>query len=242
MNLISEKWMELKFEDRRYIGVEDIRIFNDIATNELLFIGTGYHQSNQIGIVTGKYDLENYKTDYNEIRPNFNNSSCEKNWIYVDYNNSIHIIYEWYPLKICKLNNETNILSLIETIKMPKIFSRVRGSTNGFNYNYFKKYQENNNNIDNIKLNIIETEIWFVSHIVSYENPRHYYHLISVFDSDMKLLRYSAPFKFEGESIEYCLSIVVENERIIINYSTWDRTTRIGIYDKKYIDSILKYN
>ena len=58
----------------------------------------------------------------------------------------------------------------------------------------------------------------------------------------MNLLRYSAPFKFEGEPIEYCLSIIVEDERILINHSVWDRTTRIGIYDKKYIESILKYN
>ena len=57
----------------------------------------------------------------------------------------------------------------------------------------------------------------------------------------MNLLRYSAPFKFEGEPIEYCLSIIVDNEKIIINYSTWDRTTKISIYNKEYIESLLKY-
>ena len=131
---------------------------------------------------------------------------------------------------------------------MPRIFSRVRGSTCGFKYS--KKIGSNNkyntidNTIDNdnILLDITEDEIWFVNHLVSYESPRHYYHIISVFDKSMNLLRYSAPFKFEGDSIEYCLSIVVEDERVLINYSTWDRTTRIGIYDKKYIDSIVKYN
>ena len=112
---------------------------------------------------------------------------------------------------------------------MPKIFSRARGSTCGFNY---KK-----------KINgIEEKEIWFVVHIVLYESVRQYYHIIVVFDEKMNLLRYSAPFRFEGERIEYCLSIIVENERVLLNYSTWDRTTRIGIYDKKYIDSIVKYN
>ena len=87
-----------------------------------------------------------------------------------------------------------------------------------------------------------ENEIWFVTHLVSYENPRHYYHIIVVFDDAMNLLRYSAPFKFEGQPIEYCLSIVVEDERVLMNYSCWDRTTKIGIYDKKYIDSLLKYS
>ncbi len=76
---------------------------------------------------------------------------------------------------------------------------------------------------------------------VSCETPRHYYHIIAVFDVNMNILRYSAPFKFEGSSIEYCLSIIVEEERVLINYSTMDRTTRIGIYDRKYIESLLKY-
>ena len=71
-------------------------------------------------------------------------------------------------------------------------------------------------------------------------NTLRYYHIISVFDSNMNLLRYSAPFKFEGDPIEYCLSIVVEDEQVVMNYSTWDRTTRIGIYDKKYIDQLLE--
>ena len=120
---------------------------------------------------------------------------------------------------------------------MPKIFSRVRGSSCGYIYN--KKIGENNNG--NIVIDITEPEIWFINHIVSYESPRHYYHMISVFDSSMNLLRYSAPFKFEGESIEYCLSIIVEDDRVLINYSTWDRTTRICIYEKNYIDSLLLY-
>jgi hypothetical protein len=120
---------------------------------------------------------------------------------------------------------------------MPGIFSRTRGSTCGFKYSN----KHGANNPGNITIQIVEDEIWFVTHIVSYEQPRHYYHVIVVFDEDMNLLRYSAPFKFEGEPIEYCLSIVVEDEQVLMNYSMWDRTTRIGVYDKKYIDSIVKY-
>jgi tetratricopeptide (TPR) repeat protein len=234
----NEKWMELKFDNRRYIGIEDVRMFNDIETNNLLFIGSGFHQNHKIGIVSGNYDINSGKLNEKEIVPDFVNSDCEKNWVFVDYNNSSYVIYNWHPLKICKMNNDKNILSLVKTNDMPKIFSRIRGSTNGFKYS--KKIDTNNNG--NISIDIIEEEIWFVTHMVSYETPRHYYHLIVVFDSNMNLLRYSAPFKFEGDPIEYCLSIVVEDDQVLINYSTWDRTTRIGVYDKKYIDSIVKYN
>ena len=34
---------------------------------------------------------------------------------------------------------------------------------------------------------------------------------------------------------------LIENDKILINYSTWDKTTQIGIYDKKYIQSLLLY-
>ena len=237
MNVVCEKWLKLNFDDRRYIGVEDVKIFTDIKTDNLLFIGTGFHKSNKIGIVTGEYDINNCLMNYHEINPNFNNSSCEKNWVFVDYKNEMHIVYNWYPLQLCKINYNINELSVVENKVMPRIFSRIRGSSCG--YKYSKKVDTNNNG--NIPIDIMEDENWFITHIVSYENPRHYYHMIVVFDVNMNLLRYSAPFKFEGEPIEYSLSIVVEDERVLINYSTWDRTTRIAVYDKKYIDSIVTY-
>jgi len=222
MQLISSEMFDCIFDDRRYIGIEDVRIFKDSASNDkLLFTGTGFHENNQIGIVYGDYDIYKGLILPNEITSSFSNSDCEKNWVYVTYENKTHMIYKWYPLQICKINENGKQIDLVKSIEMPRIFSHVRGSSCGFTY---------------------KNEIWFVVHNVSYESPRHYYHMIIVFDENMKLLRYSAPFKFEGEPIEYCLSIVVEDERVIINYSTWDRTSRIGIYDKKYIDSITKYN
>jgi tetratricopeptide (TPR) repeat protein len=240
--IIKDDWMELIFDNRRYIGIEDVRIFKDNYNDKLIYIGTGLHKDEKIGIVYGEYNINEKKFIINELKQNFNNSICEKNWVFVDYNNKIHIIYDWFPLKICLLDNNTNFINIVEEKKMPNIFKKIRGSSCGFNYN--KKILINNsfNNDYPIKIDIIETEIWFINHIVSYEEPRHYYHIISVFDNSMNLLRYSAPFKFEGEPIEYCLSILIEDEKIFINYSTWDRTTKIAIYDKNYIDSLLIYN
>jgi hypothetical protein len=188
-----------------------------MKNNDVLFLGTGYNiEKDKIMIVNGIYDdLENAHFS----TPTFTDNNCEKNWVYYkDSKNENNIIYQWYPLTICQLNN--NELNVIEKKETPHYFSRFRGSTNGFQYN---------------------DEIWFITHIVSYEVPRHYYHVFSVFDKDMNLLRYSAPFSFENQPIEYCLSIIVEKTQVFINYSTWDKTTRIGIYDKDYIDSILKY-
>jgi tetratricopeptide (TPR) repeat protein len=237
-NILHEKMFNLGFEDRLYVGVEDVRLFYDNSTNKMLFIGTGFHRNNKIAIVSGDYNLEKDLLEHKELKVTFANSDCEKNWVFVNYKNSNHIIYNWHPLNICKINENNNEIYSVEKREMPYIFSRARGSTCGFNYTYTKPL----NNGGNISIEVEETEIWFVVHIVAYEQPRNYYHVIVVFDENLKLLRYSAPFKFEGECIEYCLGIVVEDDRVLMTYSTWDRTTRIGVYDKKYIDSIVKYN
>jgi len=221
-----EKIINFEFVDRRYIGVEDVRIFRTNCNNEadaLKFIGTGYHKNNKIGIVHGNYcplnDDNSLKLQ--EIVPSFANSDCEKNWVYVNLGGELHVVYNWGPLKLCKIDDTGGKLNLIKTIEMPNIFNFVRGSTCGANY---------------------KNEIWFVGHIVSYEQPRHYYHIFSVFDENMKLLRYSTPFKFDTECIEYCLGLIVEDDRVICTYSSWDRTTIIAVYDKKYIDGLIVYN
>lgn len=236
LKIIKEQFFDVNFDNRRYIGVEDVRIFKDAPTNQLIFVGTGFLQNNKIGIVKGIYDVNKEILVHDELKCGFSESECEKNWVYVDFKKSTHMIYSWNPLQICKINETNNVLELVESKQMPKIFSHVRGSTCGFKYKRIIKGK-----IEDEEVTIHKNEIWFVIHLVSYDKPRFYYHMIAVFDEEMNLLRYSAPFKFEDICIEYCLSIVVENNRVLINYSGWDRTTKIAIYDKKYIDSIVIY-
>ena len=196
-----------------------------IYKQKLIYTGTGQNKDTsrgRLGMVMGNYDLNKNTLELNELYQNFNiGTTCEKNWVFIDYKNEVHMIYSWYPLNICKFSNSNkNLLECVETRVMPGIFSRMRGSSNGFYYN---------------------NEYWFVTHMVSFSKPRYYYHFIVILDSNLNLLRYSAPFNFEGEAIEYCLSIVVEVDRVLMNYSTWDKSTRIGIYDKSYIDSVVSY-
>lgn len=217
LNVIGESCIPLKYTNKKYIGIEDVKLFR--YQDNILFIGTVLKEDGTLGLAKGNYDY-NRELTYTELTQNFNRTTCEKNWTYVTIDNELYIVYSWSPLKICSLNEDTNEIKLKYEINMPLMYKHIRGSTCGYQY---------------------DNEIWFISHISHYSSPREYYHIISVFDKNMKLIRHSAPFKFEGESIEFCLSIVVEENRVLINYSTWDRTTRIGIYDKTYIDSIVCY-
>jgi tetratricopeptide (TPR) repeat protein len=235
-NILKEKVFDLEFTNKQYLGVEDVRIFRDINTNQIIFTGTGLHENGTIGIMFGNYSKDYSNLNSKELKCSFRNAECEKNWVFVNYKKETHMIYSWNPLKIGKINNEKNYLELVDEKKMPNLFSHVRGSSCGFKYNKIMKGV-----IEDLEITIEKDELWFILHIVSYEQPRFYYHLIAVFDENLNLLRYSAPFKFGETCIEYSLSILVEHERVLINYSEWDRTTKIAEFDKKYIDSILIY-
>ena len=224
--ILNDKVFEVTNTTGRYVGIEDVRIFNDVGNEKLMCIGTGQHKNGNLGIVYGEYDINKNELEVNELKSAFSDNSCEKNWVFTDYKDETHIIYKWCPLQICKIDRENHMINIVEERKMPKIFNRTRGSTCGF------KYLNKQTN---------QTEIWFVLHIASYEQPRHYYDMIAVFDESLNLLRYSAPFKYEDAPIQYCIGLIVKDESVMINYSIWDRTTRVGIYNKKYIDSLIKY-
>ena len=215
-----QKYDDINNFNDMYIGIEDLKIFN--FKNKTYFIGTDYnYQIGKIGISYGIYDYnKNYNLNIIKLQQNFSNTNCEKNWIFTTLNDELLVIYKWSPLVICEIK-ENHIIPVISK-NMPSFFSIIRGST-----------------CESIDLETREK--WFICHFVSHETPRKYYHIFVVLDDNLNLLKYSAPFKFENEFIEYCLSISIENEKIFINYSTWDKTTKIGIYDKKYIESLLLY-
>jgi tetratricopeptide (TPR) repeat protein len=222
----KDKLIDIEYVDRQYIGVEDVRLFYDSeVSSDLLFIGVGYHADNRIGVVHGKYDGGGNTLKPFEIKPEFNlDSYCEKNWVFANIAGEKRVIYGWNPLQICRIDEENpNVLrtvSLKQPSQYPGIFNHIRGSTCGFNY---------------------QDQIWFIVHIVSHEQPRHYYHMMLVFENneDMKLIKYTPVFKFDEHCIEYCIGLIVEDSRIVTTYSSWDRSTNIAVYDKKYIEEMM---
>ena len=190
------------------VGIEDIKLFND--NGNIIFIGTGTHPNNDIGMVIGDYKFDILSTKY--IFPTFNKQEIEKNWVYFTYDKKLCVIYQWYPLTICNINN--NSLDLIIKKDMPISFKNVRGSTCGIEYN---------------------NNIWFITHFHNTNYGGRYYHMFVIFDKHMTLLRFSKPFRFEDIEIEFCLGFVINDTEIIISYSIMDNYSKLGIYDKQYI-------
>jgi glycosyltransferase involved in cell wall biosynthesis len=164
--------------------------------------------------------------------------SVEKNWVmFEDANGKKKIVYGWKDLVIGDVvpYNElpTNaqedsddelepvsgfLFSKTDAIKTPHLFKHVRGSTNGQR---------------------VGDEIWFICHVVSYEDRRYYYHLFVTIDaSTYAVRRYTPMFTLEGDKVEYTLGFVILNDQVLIGYSKMDRTTEYMSVPVKAVEAM----
>jgi hypothetical protein len=203
-----------------FFGVEDIRLFNYL--NKIYFIGSCFNRrTNTISIVSDNIILDdkNYIISKKFIQPDFyNNDRVEKNWCFLNYKEELCIVYQWYPLTICKINYEENKINILEQKYLKtEYFKNVKGSTSGVNHN---------------------NEIWFILHKSQQKN---YQHFFAVFDLNMNLLRYSEPFKLNNCLVEFCIGLIIEESRTILSFSSLDTNIFVCVYDNNYINSIKWY-
>jgi len=211
----------------RYVGIEDLKPYSygcdegNTTVSCLAFMGTVQSpRTGNISIGYGELDMQseghNHEMNYTVVETQWN-KGCEKNWVFYREN---YVIYQWFPLTIGKIIKRDKgvddkpdlFLEVKEQKEMPEFFRHARGSSNGYEF---------------------QNEVWFICHVVEYCQPREYYHFFAVFDkANMKIKRWSNLFKYEGEKIEYSLGLIVEETRIIVSYSKWDREPTIGVYDK----------
>jgi tetratricopeptide (TPR) repeat protein len=211
----SKKFLPDFNKNCRIRGLEDVKIIN--CGENIGYISTKQSDITKDYVLTmagGIYDLTKDKLEYNEIFSPIK-AKCEKNWALFLHKDELKVVYQWHPLTIYDSIN-TGKLGKKQEINMPYFFKKVRGSTNGVAY---------------------KDELWFICHVVECGKPRHYYHCFVVLDKDtLKLKTYSYLFKFDlSEKVEFCLGLVVEDDRVIVSYSNWDKTSKLKVYDKKLI-------
>jgi hypothetical protein len=224
---------ELKYNtvyDDFYFGLEDVRLFLD---NHVLEYNTNrcLNKGNVVAIENGTISLLTQQTS-SSLLDIENIYSIEKNWvIFKDCKNKKKMIYNWHPLKIGdygahskskvdEFNQPWNELIITHEIETPNLFKSLRGSTNGVN---------------------IGNEIWFICHLVSYEERRYYYHIIVVLDAETYAVkRYTELFTFGKNAVEYTLGFVyLENtDSLLIGYSEYDKITKYVTVPKSKIDGL----
>jgi tetratricopeptide (TPR) repeat protein len=141
------------------------------------------------------------------------NVMVEKNWVMFLHKDKCKFIYKWGNndgrLMIAEKSDDNGTkLTNWQTVQSPPFFRDLRGSSNG--------------------VLMPDGNIWFICHLVSYEERRFYYHCFVVLDADtLEIVRYSKFWTFDGASVEYCTSFFYnhDNDSIIIGYSVMDCST-----------------
>lgn len=221
------EWNYNRCYDGLYVGLEDVRLFSNNET--LLFNanrGLGY---SKMVIETGT--IKHGSCSSNLVYTD-DQRDIEKNWVmFKNGDREIKTIYGWFPLKIGDVIEDpdkkidekgqiVNKLKIMSEQNTPNFFRWVRGSTNGVR---------------------IGDEVWFICHIVSYEDRRYYYHIAVVLDLfTMQLKRYTRLFTFEKEKVEYTLGFVYmeREQQFLIGYSVMDRETKYMAISKQNMETL----
>jgi tetratricopeptide (TPR) repeat protein len=229
-NIDSET--ELKYNDSYdglYVGLEDVRVMG--YNGKLYFNANRGVEPGNMVVEHGLINLKSRSTLSNLIEID-GQHNIEKNWVmFENANRELKMIYGWQPLKIgnvvdhpeSKIDNKNNpVKKMVVTneYNTPNFFRWLRGSTNGQR---------------------VGDEIWFICHLVSYEDRRFYYHIFVALDAKtMELKRYSRIFTFEREKVEYTLGFVYmeKSQELLIGYSLLDRETRYMTVHKSKVDEL----
>jgi len=231
-DITNEKWVKKnesildydKQYDDYYIGQEDVRIHRFEKNKEVqhTYNSNRSISKNSMKVEHCYLNLSNLPNKSNSMILHIvNERPCEKNWVLFGTNKCI---YSWSPLVIGEIGeiDETDQLKILSSNNsVPRFFENLRGSTNGI---------------------IIGDEIWFICHLVSYENRRFYYHIMVVLDlNTFNLKKYTPLFNFEKEIVEYTLGMVYfePSKKFMIGYSTLDKKTCFFNTSKHIFDDMM---
>lgn len=242
--VLESKFMDVDFKEikdriklRKYhsnegsdivMGLEDVRLFK-YGEYSIKYLGSKKITKNELLVVSGDYNYNDFNDCFILNRNNLKNINdskkqmtiCEKNWTFVEVNGELNVVYKWYPIQLCKIDDSKSLI-LNKEIHPPPFFEKMRGSTCGCSF---------------------QNKIWFVTHFVNWEvDPnKKYYHVFVIFDTDFNLLKYSQPFTFESLKIEFCIGLVIEEHRLILTYSTNDSSSKLAVYDREKLINSLKW-
>jgi len=250
--LDRDEW-KLKFEEQilkydetvdcLYVGLEDVRIFSYLTKenkNVVLYNANRGLSYDKMVIEHGEIDVFNTSTLNSGVLTRLtdvlktNKRDIEKNWVLFDDNRGIvKCIYSWNPLIIGEIDSINHVFNEVyhgtnsAICSIPKFFERVRGSSNGVSI------PETNN------------EVWFLCHMVSYEDRRRYYHLFIVLNkTTYRVVKYTRLFTFCKDCVEYSTGFVYmkETREFLIGFSIMDSTSDYIVVSKDTIDDLMDRN
>lgn len=135
---------------------------------------------------------------------------------FVNINDELVFIYNWYPLQLGKIDFEKTKMEIDNIIyNTPSFFKSIKNASYGVT---------------------IKNEIWFILNINQTNNFNGSFiqnnkHLFAVFDLQMNFKQYSELFSFTNEKNEFCKSFIYKDDELIIGYGVSNKECYIAKYD-----------
>jgi hypothetical protein len=189
------------------IGLEDIRLYNDNNTIKYIASNINYNNQCKNRMMIGDYNYENNVCSNNLNINMLWESKCEKNWAPIDFNNELNrklFIYKWSPYQVGFIDDENNFHIYIEYSFNDELVNKFRGSTT-----FIEKD-------DNTLIGLVHYSIHNI--------PPIYYHCVVLIDKLSLLpIKYSDPFKFKNQPIEFCTGFTIKDNKYLFWISQMDR-------------------
>uniref|UniRef100_A0A6C0HKZ3 Uncharacterized protein n=1 Tax=viral metagenome TaxID=1070528 RepID=A0A6C0HKZ3_9ZZZZ len=205
----TEERLVLKEEYERHEsnieGLEDVRLFRYQGQMRFTASCKNAAADGRIRMTLGTYHAEQGILQDVQLIEGPNRSECEKSWIFVEDTylekgkGKMNFIHGWNPFEIGAVEGDQLVIHT--RYDTPSFFSRCRGSSPIVEY---------------------EGKLYCVTHIVRYSSPRVYSHMVLQFNKQMRLERYTIPFCFRNNKIEYCLGFHIKNETCFFVFSEND--------------------
>lgn len=217
--LCSQPWNDTlpdlpRHPDRNVLGLEDLRLFHPapefvdifdthpeglavrcspVQSSTLLGFSCAqmeYSEHGKIRIAMGLVDTERFTCTRGAVveSPHGREMWCEKNWI--PLSGGMAWIYGWHPMRIGRVVDKKLQLGLHE-YQTPSLFNEFRGSSAPVSF---------------------RGQLWLVTHLkyIDSNSAMTYAHsLLALDERTYKPLRYSVPFFFRKEDVEFCLSFAI---------------------------------
>lgn len=203
-------------------GLEDIRIFT--YKNQNYFVATCCETLNFFcpRIVLGSFNSDGEIIFLQALKiPHNDNNTCEKNWLPFVWDGEICFIYKISPLTIYSINYPSGFDLTLKLQREVSNDYEFRGSAPPIPYK----------------------EGWLLTiHQVHYSTPRKYYHRFLWYNKDFTERKYSELFVFEKPQIEYNLSVLHLNDKIILGYSINDGSSQVMTISQDHVDKMLTFS
>jgi hypothetical protein len=203
-----------------YRGLEDIRLI--CHDNHLMYCAS-YQNENDfaIGISSSYYTIDVPILPICAI-PSPVQSLCEKNWAMFNHKGKLKFMYRWHPMQVGVVSDKGELQLVDQSCNGLPFFRFIKNSSIGVP-------------------DVADHSIWFLVHMNSANHCfRTYFHCFVVLDDDtLEIKRISKCFTFEAQKIEYCLGFVLETDKLVFTYTTFDHNPKIMECPRPIIESLM---